>query len=352
MRIGLATVYTPPIRGGAEFLADGLADALSRAGHQVHRHVAPFSFASAEDAMRSMDLWASQDFTPFGGAAIDRVVCLKFPTYLLKHPSSVAWLLHQHRPVYELLDTPYGLPSSDPAVRALRERVIQADRVGLGRMRQVFTIAQRVSDRLLASVGVASAPIYHPPDGADLFRREDAEPYILVPSRLEALKRQDLLLRGFAQAGPRGYAVLVGEGGQRPALEKLAADLGVADRVRFLGGVSRRRLVGLYARAQAVYFGPFDEDYGYVTLEAMLSGKAVVTCTDSGGPLEFVVDGETGWIAPPTADGVAAAIRAVFDEPAQARERGRAGLDRYHDLRISWDGVVERLTAAGDGAAP
>lgn len=361
MRIAIASVFTPPVKGGAEFLADGLCAALQRAGHCVHRVLLPFSYATPADAGRSMDIWETQDFRPFGGGAIDQVIGLKWPAYLLRHPSMVAWLLHQHRPAYDLFDTPFGFSAEAPGSLELRDRILAADRSSFAKMQAVFTISRRVSARLLTSTGVASNPLYHPPDSADAFWCAPASPYILVPSRLESLKRQDLFLKALALTDSSVQAVIVGDGGQRPELERLTSDLGIGARVRFLGSVSRTHLIALYAHATAVFFGPSDEDYGYVTLEAMLAGKPVVTCTDSGGPLEFVLEGETGRIVAPEPDAIADAVSDLMSDPAHADAMGRAGQAHYQRSVPSWDDVVTQLVrpspaneavALGYGPAP
>lgn len=351
MRIGVATVYTPSVTGGAELLAEGLCTALAEAGHSVHRFVAPFSYASLAAQRRSMALWEGLDFDPFDGGGIDRMIALKWPAYLLRHPNTAVWMLHQHRPAYDLFDTPYGFSGQDQDASALRDRIREADAAALGRLTQLFTISQRVCERLRENNGLASSAVYHPPDSADVFYCAPAHPYVLAPSRLESLKRQSLLLEAMSLAASGLTAVIVGEGGDRIALERLAEKLDIQDRVRFLGAVPRRQLIELYARAAAVFFGPRDEDYGYVTLEAMLAAKPVITCVDSGGPLEFVVDGETGWIVAPDAEAVAGALGAIAADPAAARGRGAAGLARYQDMGISWRDAVERLTACVDAPA-
>jgi glycosyltransferase involved in cell wall biosynthesis len=122
--------------------------------------------------------------------------------------------------------------------------------------------------------------------------------------------------------------------------------------VRFVGAVSRAEMIALYARCAAVFFGPLDEDYGYVTLEAMLSGKPVITCTDSGGPLEFVLHGETGWIAEPHPEAVAVALEKVMADPVAAAEMGRAGRERIEAMEIGWDHVVAQLIEAAMQQAP
>ncbi len=88
-------------------------------------------------------------------------------------------------------------------------------------------------------------------------------------------------------------------------------------------------------------FPPLDEDYGYVTLEAFLAHKPIVTTNDAGGPLEFVVDGVNGFIAEPDADALGASIACLADDHALARRLGQAGFERAS--LITWDGVVERL---------
>ena len=101
---------------------------------------------------------------------------------------------------------------------------------------------------------------------------------------------------------------LAGDGTQRANLEALAEQLGVADRVRFLGRRRRRDAAELYADALAVAYVAYDEDFGYVTLEGFLARKPVITATDSGGPLEFVVDDVNGAVVAPDAEAIAAAI--------------------------------------------
>lgn len=349
MRVGVATVFTPGIHGGAEFLADGLVAAIREAGHQVHRIAAPFHYDAPSSAGRALDQCHSTDFTRYDGGLIDRLICLKFPAYAIKHPDKRLWLLHQHRVAYDLFGSPHGWPVTDET-EALRRRIVEADRDALGGQgpgsaRAVYTIAERVSARLRHYSGIESRALYHPPADAEKFRCAKALPYIFVPSRLEALKRQDLFLRALAEAPGAIGAVIAGGGGMRAQLEALAEQLGLSDRVRFVGAIPRAEMLEFYAHASAVFFGPLDEDYGYITLEAMLSGKPVVTCTDSGGPLEFVVDGETGYVTEPQPQSIAAALARLMEDPDLARKLGANGRARYEAMNITWSHVVETLLA-------
>ena len=140
--------------------------------------------------------------------------------------------------------------------------------------------------------------------------------------------------------------VLAGQGGQFQAAQQLVTELGLGDRVRRLGAISSAEKWVWYAKALAVCYPPFDEDYGYVTLEAMLSAKPVVTCTDSGGPLEFVLPGQTGLVVEPSAQAMAEAFDQLAASPLQAEAMGAAGQAHYHACAISWATVVDRLLSA------
>ena len=130
------------------------------------------------------------------------------------------------------------------------------------------------------------------------------------------------------------------------SLEAIAQGAGVADRVVWAGGIDDAQLVDLYAGALAVVFPPYDEDYGYVTLEAFLAGKPVVTTTDAGGPLEFVEDGITGLVTAPEPRAIADAIARLAADRRAAAALGAAGNERARS--ITWAGVVERLLGSLD----
>lgn len=343
MRVAIATVQVPFIRGGAENLAEGLTNAICEHGHEAELITTPFRFGPAEQVLRTMDIWASEDFSKLDIGKIDKVICLKFPTYYLRHPNKVAWLLHQHRSVYELYGTPYGVSETDDSYIDLRKNIIARDNEVISEIRHVYTIAGRVSDRLLEYNSLKSKPLYHPPAHAEQFYCGEQQPYIFFPSRLEKLKRQELLIRALAQVDSPVAIIIAGNGGEKYHLQTLIEELGLLSRVRLIGRISSEEMLCWYANSLGVFFGPYDEDYGYITLEAMLSAKPVITCTDSGGPMEFVINNETGYIVEPTAEAVADAIDQLYLNRNRTAEMGRNGLARYRSLGISWDQVVSTL---------
>jgi glycosyltransferase involved in cell wall biosynthesis len=129
-------------------------------------------------------------------------------------------------------------------------------------------------------------------------------------------------------------------------VQALIASENVADRVELVPEwISDERKWALLATALACCFVPFDEDYGYVTLESFASRKPVITCTDSGGPLELVADGETGLVVSPEPERIAEAIDRLAEDRAAARSFGEAGFARTQAQDLSWDRVVQELTA-------
>jgi glycosyltransferase involved in cell wall biosynthesis len=171
---------------------------------------------------------------------------------------------------------------------------------------------------------------------------------LYFPSRINPLKRQDLVLEALAQTRLPVQVYFSGSA-EEAAVERkcvtLARKNGCAGRVQWLGCVSEEKKRDLYARSLGVLFPPIDEDYGYVTLEAMLARKPVVTCADSGGPLEFVIQHQTGIVAEPTPEALAAAMDNLWEDRERARQWGEAGRQRYDDLHIDWSRVVEKLLA-------
>jgi glycosyltransferase involved in cell wall biosynthesis len=331
----------PFMPGGADYHIHGLVGALKQHGHEVELLQFPFKFSPETEVSRLMDFCEGTDLNRPNGVSVDKVLSLQFPAYGVQHEDHRVWIMHQHRSVYELYE---DLPSS-PELAALRDEVSQYDRRTLGRAQKLFANSSRVAERLLQFNGLEAEPLYHPPHAAEQFFCEEPYDYVFFPSRLEKLKRQDLVIEA-AQYLNSGVRILLGgDGGQKPYYQQLIAKLGVEDRVQLVGRFSEAEKRVLYARALAVVFTPKDEDYGYITLEAMLSGKSVITCTDSGGPLEFVRDGETGMVVAPDPKQVAAAIDSLAHDRNLAQTMGEAGRDAYRNASISWTHVVERLLA-------
>jgi glycosyltransferase involved in cell wall biosynthesis len=251
--------------------------------------------------------------------------------------------VHQFRQAYDLYETPVS--GFDPRSRSdnkLRTQIIAADNRAIRSHKRVFTISRNVSQRLQKFNGIASTPLYHPPKLHPRYHLEGYHDFILSVGRLDKLKRVDWLIRSLKTCPGTMRCVIAGSGPELPKLQELARDLGVAGRVDFLGFVDDQRLLELYARCFAVYFAPFDEDYGYVTLEAFFSRKPVITSADSGGTLEFVENERNGYVVDPLNEKLLAdTITLLFNDRELCRRLGHNGLERVKD--ISWDRVIDGL---------
>jgi len=348
MKILIVTSGDPFVRGDAETAADGLRKALVEAGHQAELIVIPFRDYPARSIPDQMLACRLLDLTESCGARIDRMIGLKFPAYLIPHPNKVIWLLHQHRAAYELWGHPVSgslIDCADGVV--VRDAIRQADCELIPEAGTLYTQSQNVSSRLQRGSGITADVLYHPPADADCFHKGSAGDYLLFPSPVRRANRQRLALQALAQCRERVVIRFAGESAD-PAEQTECANairkFKLGDRVQWLGTVPDDQKRELYAQCLGVVYPPVDEDYGYVTLEAMLSAKAVITCSDAGGPVEFVADRRTGFVTDPTPQSLAQAMDMLWADRRCAGTLGDAGRDQYQDLRISWPNVVEKLT--------
>lgn len=346
MRILIATVRVPFVRGGAEVLAEDLRQVLVAAGHHAEIVAIPFKAYPPERILDHMLACRLLDLSEVAGAPVDRLIGLKFPAYLIPHPRKVIWMLHQHRQAYDLWQHPLNDLQTYANGLDVRTAIHAADMKLLPQSRGLFTISCNVALRLKTYCGLNATPLYPPPRDAGRFYARPAEDFLYFPSRINRLKRQDLVLRALARTRSQVRICFSGPADE-PGFERECADLSrkgsLENRVQWLGTVADEKKRDLYARCLGVLFPPLDEDYGYITLEAMLARKPVITCADSGGPLEFILHRRTGLVAEPAPESLAAAMDDLWDDRQRASQWGDAGRQRYSDLRIEWGHILENL---------
>jgi glycosyltransferase involved in cell wall biosynthesis len=344
LRVLILEAQVPFVHGGAEILVRELTGALTARGHDAEVVSVPFRDYPKDELFAGAEAWRLLDVTNAAGREVDVVIATKFPTYFARHPRKVLWLVHQHRAAYELCGTRFSDFTHSERDVALRRRLIDIDTRMLRGCVGHFTIAKTVSDRLLKYNAIRSEPLYSPPKLAARLRAGPYGDYLLTVTRLEHVKRVDLAIDAFERAASSVRLVIAGDGSARQELGDYIDRRGLHDRVTLLGRVDDERLIELYSGCLAVLFAPYQEDYGYVTLEAFLSRKPVVTARDSGGTLEFVTAGINGYVCDPTPDALAAAVNELAADPARAAALGDRG---YEVARgITWAHVVDRLVGA------
>jgi glycosyltransferase involved in cell wall biosynthesis len=347
VRIAVLHPQTSFVRGGAEIHTEALVRALRVAGHEAEMVTIAGKWYPAEELAHQMAVWRSFDSSESNGLTIDAVIPLKFPAYLTPHDRKIVWLIHQHRSAYELYEHPtFGDLVVQESGAEVRDLIHQADRVAFGEASRIFTNSRNVKDRLWSSLRVPAEVLYHRSPATDaLFDRTPGPlgDHVFYPSRFEILKRQALVIDAMAHVRSDVKLVLVGRGPDERKLRDQIQSLGLGDRVRLEVGVSDERLYELYLGACAVYNGPFDEDYGYVTLEGMASRRPVITLSDSGGPLEFVTEGETGLVVEPQPAAIAEAFDRSFRDREAGARMGAAGHQLVSETVPTWPEVVTRL---------
>jgi glycosyltransferase involved in cell wall biosynthesis len=331
----------PFVHGGAEVHVRELVRELRARGHAAELVSVPFKWYPKEEILPHAAAWRMLDLSESNGRPVDVVIATKFPTYFVRHPRKVAWLIHQYRAAYELCGTVYSDFGHNEKDVGLRDTLIRLDTEMLGECRALFTNARNTASRLLKFNALQAVPLYHPPRLAGRLRSGPYGDYVLSVGRIESVKRVDLIVRAMADVDTSVRLFVAGDGTQHENVEREAERLGIGGRITFLGSVADDELLGLYAGALGVIYPPYDEDFGYVTLEAFLARRPVITCTDSGGPNEFVTDGVNGYVCDPDPRALGEAINRLAGDRKLAARLGDAGYDAAS--RVTWDGVIEQL---------
>jgi glycosyltransferase involved in cell wall biosynthesis len=343
MRIAVVTSSPPRKEGGHVVIARAPTRPLRESGHQAATILTPQN-RFGRQASAYLATWLT-DLGVSDGQRIDQVISLRYPSYAVRHPKHVCWLNHTMREYYDL----WNRFSSSLGTRGrLKEQVRKGlihgvDRYLLTRnVSRVFVQSRTIQQRLAMWPELKTTVLYPPPPQRE-YRCESYGDYFFFVSRLTALKRADLMVQAMTSPDLRGLRLVIGgDGEERGALQALIDRHDLSDRVRLIGAVEEPELLGHLARCRAVCFPPIAEDYGFVTVEAFAARKPVITCRDSGGPAELVVDGQSGFVCDPSPQSIAQALRTLADDRPLAE---RMGAEAYSFVsRLTWPDAVRQLT--------
>ena len=272
----------------------------------------------------------------------DMVISTKAPTFVVKHPCHVVYLVHTVR----VFDDMFSQAFPNPNENNMRQRSIlhNMDFEALSAAKSLFSIGYEVANRLFRWRGL-SAQVIHPPLGMHGFRNNSQGDYFFLPGRLHQWKRVDLVIDAVLKSSLALKLVIAGTG---EAEQALRAQAGSDPRIVFLGRVDDTTLVDWYAKALAVPFVPLREDYGYITLEAFASQKPVITCADSGEPSRLVRHRENGLICAPSSQSIQNALEWVHTHRDEAARMGRKGAECIANM--SWTSVAQQLLEAGNAS--
>jgi glycosyltransferase involved in cell wall biosynthesis len=342
----ICTTQVPFTTGGAESHVAGLRQAFIAAGYNAEIVALPFKWYPPSEIMKGALAWRLLDLTESNGKPIDLVVGMKFPAYIVEHPRKVIWVMHQYRAAYNLWGTAFDDLSTHPEGFRLREWIHECDNQFIPHAKKVFANSQTVADRLLKYNGIASEPLYHPPPRAQQLRTGEYGDYVLYPSRVEPQKRQELLIEALRHTRTPVKVVLAGSSGNAKHYESLIKQHGVLDKVSLTGFIEESKLIDLYANALGVCYLPFDEDYGYVSLEAMIAAKPLVVANDAGGAAELVEDQVDAFIVSPEPQAIAESLDRLYSDRSLAKTMGERGREKFLQRNITWSNVVEKIIGA------
>ena len=285
---------------------------------------------------------------PVAGAG-DRLVAIRWPAHLLRHENKATWFIHHYRELVDLWDSGYRPVRDDAEGRAYRRAVLGLDELGLAESRAVFSNSLVVRDRLRRYNEVEAEPLL-PPLGGDLsrFRVGPYGDFVFYPSRVVPHKRQLLAIEAMIHTRSAVRLVIAGSPESATYADQLRSfvrEHDLEDRVDLrLGWLAEEEKTALLSTCLALAYLPVDEDsYGYPSLEASHCARPIVTATDSGGALEFVVDHEQGLVCEPEPAALALAFDELYDDRTATERMGALSFARRAALGIDWDRTVHRL---------
>jgi glycosyltransferase involved in cell wall biosynthesis len=383
MKVALiAPSPVPFVLGGAENLWTGLLGALNaQPGVEADLIKLPSPERTLSQILASYQRFAGLNLDHF-----DLVVSTKYPAWAVRHRNHLVYMQHKLRGLYDTY--PAGLPVDidssalqraglSPALRqalaggpvagleigavaeALQHALQNAavpdewafpgplsracvhllDRIALqpGRIARYAAISRVVASRADYFPAQVPVEVHHHPTG--LCTTDAVAPTaIFTASRLDRAKRIDLIIQAYVQADLPLPLRIAGSG---PDAERLQALAQGHPRIHFLGRLTDRELAGEYAQALFVPFVPYQEDYGLITVEAMQTGRALLTTTDAGGGAELVEHGKTGLVVAPDASVLAHAMRRLCDDQVATQAMGQRARERV--AAITWDRLAREL---------
>lgn len=346
--MNIAIVGPSPIPytiGGMEYLLWGLQEHINKdTQHKAELIKLPTDESSFWSVINSYKQFHNLDLSHF-----DMVITTKYPAWMIKHHNHVCYMAHRLRGLYDtyhFTKLPLELKtnnshidtiikyiekedSSEEGLFALLDRLyeirnqvpkeyfafpgpfirkiihfLDGKALSKERVKRFCSISKTVKKRDNYFPSDISIEVIYPPSFLSDFKTGSYD-YLFTISRLDNAKRVSLMVQAMKYVKHNIKFKIAGTG---PMEEELKAMASGDKRIEFLGFVSDDEAIDYYANALGVLYLPYDEDYGLVTIEAMMSKKPVITCNDSGGTNEFVVDGETGFIADSNPKSIASQI--------------------------------------------
>jgi len=333
----------PFVKGGAELLNESLIAEINKLPDiQAELVQLPYKWYPEDQLIDDIMAWRMLDLSESNGKKIDLVIATKFPSYAARHPNKVLWLVHQHRYFYDLEFSQYDAFHSLAHSKQTRDTVRHLDTKIIKECKPKYTIAQNVSERLQNYNQIDSTPLYPPAPLGDKIKPGEYGNYIVYIGRVETIKRVNLLVEALPYCHNLVKIVIIGKGQDLEPIRQLIKDKRLENQCFITGYLAEEKLLDYLANCRALFYAPFDEDYGYATIEAFLAKKPVISCNDSGEVTNIVKQTGSGYISLAEPEAIAENIDKIYQaSPAELEKQAQRGYQFAQ--QISWEKVLQKL---------
>lgn len=381
MKIAIVAPSPVPFTiGGVENLLWGMLDWMNQnTEHQVELLKLPSRENSFWDLIKTYESFYHLDLSYF-----DMIISTKYPAWMVPHKNHVCYLQHRLRGLYDtyhfthlpidvkrgnfyvdqilkymdINPTPSDLDCFFEQLWELREHLAEIpaeyfsfpgpfirrvihylDDFALSKrnIKKFLCISNTVKNRKEYFPSNCTVTPIHHPSNLKTFSFGEYK-HIFMVSRLDGPKRIDLLIKAMSYVKSDIKLFIAGTGPQEKELKELAKQ---DKRIEFLGFVNDETVENYYKNSLVIPYFPYDEDYGLITIEAMMHAKPVITTTDAGGPTEFVSDNETGFVVPLDPRIIGEKIDYFAENPNEAKRMGNQAYELVS--KITWERVINSI---------
>jgi glycosyltransferase involved in cell wall biosynthesis len=383
------------IYGGFEIVVEKLREGLTEKGHTVNLIKVDMNECNLLNRGISIPehiyysnqeyfnyLLSFEKFKELDLKRYDCVVSTQPPSFCINHPKNLLLFYHHMKIYYDLFDIVMEVGLVDSELHRISAKYVRdIDSDYLTDMKYYAVGSEHIKKRIMKYNGVTKN-LFNFSAGIDNeFFNYSGEKNFLYPvciGRHEFPKRTELFLQAMKYIDMEG--IVIGAGGRTKALENLDLYLtyvykyekkeidserlwknllfdalnintkkmsnvlkgkNIKSNIRFTGRVDKKELLKHYANSLCVVCPAYEEDYGLTAIEAMAFGKPVIACSDGGGYVELVKNGETGFIVEPNGKAIANAIRYLIDNPEQLKEMSKNAFEESR--KYSWENAVNEF---------
>ena len=368
----IAPSPTPFTIGGAEKLWQSLYNYINKhTNNQCELIKIPIKENSFWNLIDAYYTFYKLDLSHF-----DMIISGKYPAWMINHPNHHLYMLHPLRGLYDQYNTNleylktdntnilklrnsikenqeleyffkllYDL-KNDKTIKDeffsfpssfLKEIIHFLDKKAFENIKSFSAISKTVANRKDYFLTNSKVKVLYPPSNFKNYKNSSYS-YFFTASRLHEAKRIDLIIKAYQESNCNIPLKIAGIGPQEEELKTLISN---NPQIELLGHISDNELLDYYANAYAVIFIPKEEDYGYITIEAMNCEKPVITMEDSGGVLEFVEDNITGLIAKSNIQDLSQKIAYLSKNKDITISLGKNAKEKVKN--ISWQNVTSNL---------